>query len=479
MRGRRSGARPTHPRTLALGAALAVTVGILAVFFADTRPPRRPPPPRGRNLIVVLVDTLRADHLGIYGYTKRDTSPHLDAFARRGRWFSEVWSTAPWTPPSVWSIFTSTLPSVHGLNLQGDHMARLSFRPSADLHPLAEVLLNQGLRTVAFTAGGGVGANYGFGRGFEAYHAPSEVGPEDVVETTGRALAWIETHREERFFMFLHTYEVHLPNTHDVYPPEGDARERAERAYDGDLHFADAALGAFFDRLDGMGLLDTSVVMVVADHGETLHERVLGGKGVEHGHHLHDELLRVPFIVVAPGLVPAAGAIDGAVTNLDVKPTALALLGVDGAGLPMQGVDRSRSLVASAPVVPTAPIFAEAPIQGPLWWTIRTPTAKLIHSPPVAGEQFWAQTGEPAEALYDLATDPGETTNVLPSRPSEAQALRAAGEAQRATNRALRQRLGPPEMTGAPPEAEAQLRALGYLDAAAPGGTHSAPSPTP
>ncbi|MBK9966003.1 MAG: sulfatase [Holophagales bacterium] len=297
-------------------AAFRATLAALVAFgFAGRTTPDRFDP--GRIVILVVVDTLRADHVGIHGLARRDATPNLDRFARRGAWFLNAHSAAPWTPPSVQSLLTSLDPAVHGLNREGSAYAESIPRLSGRARPLAQLLAESGFRTNAITGGGGVDSRYGFDRGFESWFQPESVTGIDVESGVDKALAWLgRLAPGERAFLLLHTYEVHLPNTHHLFATEetGDDRSRASAAYDGDVAFADRELGRFFRELERTSLLPRSLVVVTADHGENLFDRVLGGRGVEHGHHLHDELTHVPLILVAPGLVPARGPIPGLVS---------------------------------------------------------------------------------------------------------------------------------------------------------------------
>lgn len=445
-------------KTVALGA-----LALAALPFAHGHRPRARAEGTdpGRHVVLVVVDTLRADHLGVGG-AARDATPGLDRLARRGRWLTEACSTAPWTPPSVMSIMTSLDPAVHGVQGDGDSLGHRRVRLAAPVRTLAQVLRERGWRTRGVTGGGGVGRRYGFERGFERYDEPSRLGGEDVVEGVDRGLAWLAgLGADERGFLFLHTYEVHQPDTHHLFAAEerGTPAQRAAAAYDGDLAFADRELGRLFDGLERRGLLERSVVVVTADHGENLHDRSVGGRPVEHGHHLHGELLHVPLIVVAPGLVPPLGALAGPVSTLDVAPTVLSLLGMAG-GLPLaQGQDLRAALQGGRSLDPDRPLFAGAPLQGPTWRAVRSGWSRLILAPPVGPTGWWSQVREPQAARYDVRADPAEM-RPLAASDAEGRRLQALlGDRERQQAARLRE-LGSPESGQQPSD---ELRALGYL----------------
>ncbi len=418
---------------------------------------------RPRDVVLIVVDTLRADHVGLYGYDA-DTTPSLDRFGRRGAFFAEAWSNAPWTPPSVMSLLTSLEPGVHGLDVDASQYAtRMPTLPAA-ARTWAEVLRDRGYVTWAVTAGGGVGTRYGFARGFQRFYEPSPTPPEDVRAGVERALAWLaEAPREAPLFLFFHTYEVHGPPTHGQAVAGDDAAAAARRAYDADLAFADGELGRLLAALEPR--LPGAVVVITADHGENLHDRALSAPPVGHGHHLYQELLRVPLIVVAPGLVRAGRRVECAAQLTDVMPTTLALAGVDSRGLTVQGRDLSATLRGEAACPAPIALFAAAPLQGPSWSAVRTPSLTAILAPPVSGEQWWQRVRLPAQSLFDRLRDPAETTDLAADDAARLAPLLRLLQQRRAHNAALRHRLGPTGSAEAHDAAEA-LRALGYLDAA-------------
>ena len=446
------------------GLGLAVSVVLIGLLAWVTRAdPRDQVDPR-RNIILILVDTLRADHVGLYGYEKNATTPNINRLGHQGRWFESAWSTAPWTTPSIMSLMTSLYPAVHGFNLEGHRYASVVPTLSESIHPLAELLQSNGYRTMAVTGGGGVGSVYGFDRGFDRFFEPDVVTGEGVKTGIDLALHWLKSVENDRFFLFFHTYEVHLPNTHGGLAGEGSPAEKAVTAYDSDLAFADQHLGRLFDHLETLNQLKDTLVIITADHGENLHDRILGERPVEHGHHLHDELLSVPLIFVAPGLIPAGEGIPGPVQLTDVMPTILSLVGIDIDGLILQGTDLRGILQGWAPVPLDRPVFAGAPLQGSNWHSVRTSDAKLMVTPHVDGTNWWNSLNQPAEALYLLATDPFEHDNVCGLERDITDDLKELLHDSLAADAALRRELGPVILAPSENQQMKNLVELGYLE---------------
>jgi len=416
----------------------------------------------GRDVVLIVIDTLRADHVGVYGSAPYPATPEIDRLALRGGWFTETWSSAPWTPPSIMSLMTSLEPSVHGLNLEGDRLAEtVPAFPPAGLS-LAEVLRSNGYRTLAVTAGGGAGEVFGFGLGFDRFFQPPDRPDTDVEAGVDLALEWLEEESPKPTFLFFHTYEVHLPNTHEAFAGGADPESRAVAAYASDLSVADHHIGRLFTALESSGRLDRSIVVVTSDHGENLYDRTLAGRPVDHGHHLHAELLRVPFVVVAPGLVPAGGAIVEPARLLDVFPTVCSLVGISLEGTPHQGHDLRPVLQGWGSVEPALEVYSWAPLQGPTWSVLRTSDWTYIESPEMTSDQWWGDVVVPPVALYDRADDSGEVINLAEYHPEIVAAMASRVAERQAFNAALRSDLGAGEALAV--NSEDALRELGYLD---------------
>jgi arylsulfatase A-like enzyme len=296
------------------------------------------------NLILVSIDTLRADHLSCYGY-ERPTTPHLDALAAEGTLFRSSAAAATWTLPSTATLLTGLLPDQHRLHSLEDRLA-----PS--VVTLAERLRGAGYRTAAFTDGGFVGPEWGFYQGFERYDFTRGEAwePKDAAVIAERTAQWLEDNRFQPFFLFVHTYETHQPYTRregfagpflppGYHGPLGDEvgafslvepgrsradREWAEALYDGEIARADHYLGGLLAGLVRGPLGARTAVVVTSDHGEEFLEH----GGVEHGHgKVFDENVMVPLIVRPPG--GAAGReVATPVSGADVVPILLKLAGL-------------------------------------------------------------------------------------------------------------------------------------------------------
>ncbi len=393
------------------------------VVPAQTDPP---------NLVLVVVDTLRADHLSLYGYP-RETSARLDAWASsRGVVFEKVVAPAPWTLPSHVSLFSGLDAHRHGVNR--------NLPAPASLTMMAELLRNAGYATLAVTGGGFVHPQYGFSQGFDSYWSFAvRMGFEqEINEEVARACSLLERYARRPFFLFLHTYEVHNPfrprqpyfgrfsdhpddviadgkqlpvsaedgflehrclvlkRDHEPAVPIGDDElDLAVDLYDAGIAYADSMLARVLDRLEQLGIDGRTVVVVTSDHGEML------GEHGAFGHvSLYEENLLVPLIVVDPRRqVPRR--IPDQVRLIDVMPTALELLGVD-APRDIDGVSLVRAL-DGGPVpaaAGTAVSYAGASNYG-LSVRERNRWKYIVRTVP------WPVSG-PVEWLHDLRVDPAE-----------------------------------------------------------------------
>jgi arylsulfatase A-like enzyme len=372
------------------------------------------------NVLFISIDTLRADHLGCYGY-KQPTSPNIDRFAAESVLFSDATAHAPSTEPSHASMFTSLLPVHHG-GLRAKH------RPvSEKVRMMAEILKDAGLRTVSFNGGGQVAASYGFDRGFEIYDSSTG----RFADKVGKAVLWLQNNKDQRFFMFLHTYEVHAPyapaarhmelfdagytgNLPDEIMPkllidindgvrhidEQDARHIVA-AYDAGIHSVDAAFGALHNYLKKSGLLDKTIVIFTSDHGEELGEH---GQMGRHSHALYDELLHVPLIIRLPGGRVASGVIDELVRGIDLLPTVTELLGLasleqfSGTSLvPLLGRQEAAPRLAISQLDSNEPVLPAS---------VRTKASKLI-----LGTQRFVADG--SQRCYETKVELPSRTNDL------------------------------------------------------------------
>jgi len=423
---------------------------VAAFLLAATAPAGAAP----RNVVLLSLDTLRADRVGAWG-SPRPTSPTLDAFARRGVSFERVITEASWTLPAHMTLLTGRHPTSHGVTLESRALP-------ASVSTLAERLRAAGWATAAFTEGGLVAGHFGFARGFETWDDRSR----DVRLTMYRGRRFVEGRDPARpFFLFLHTYAIHCP-----YHPRDEwaARFRTRPAADaidtegkcGNPHFNsmklrpgqvaflsdqyDAGIAAADDvvrdlslLLDEQGIRDDTIVVIVSDHGEELWEHGQIG----HERTLHLETLSVPLVVVAPGFAPRVAR--GPAGLADVVPTLLELLGlpaasdVDGASL--VGAMRGGSVATDAR-------FSELDRHVRLRSVVRG-DLHLI-----------ADLDRGTRAAHDLREDPREKTPLGPGAPGVAE-LAAVLDAHL-------EALAAPDALEAPelsPAERERLRALGYL----------------
>ncbi len=445
---------------LGLGAGLSIGCG--AEPDADE--------PFARNVVLVSIDTLRPDRLGAYGYA-RGTSPRLDALASRGLVFDDVISQAPWTAPAHAALFASTYPSVLGL---GDWQNPGRVPDAAVL--LAELLAARGFATCAITAGAFLDASFGFDQGFERYDDEFQ----RMRKTVDSGLAWLDARADgERFFLFLHTYDVHgyapppASVARLVRPYDGPLLEDAELSktvqspqrrlalerttpadrrflsdvYDAAIHSVDAQLGRLVDELDARGLLADTLVVVTSDHGEELYER--GATG--HGYTVYDENLRVPLVLAHPGLVP--GRVPDLGRLIDVAPTIAALVGSPASDVPAGWIGRAlldargRPLASRAGVPLAYSEYAHRPLVA-----LRAGSAKLV-----------LDTASGARELYDLGPDPGESVNLAGTGRAVELELTERVERLRAELERPPDSEASRDRAALDPRLAAELEALGYV----------------
>jgi choline-sulfatase len=409
--------------------ARAALAGLLAFSLAACR---RPAPSRCADCSVVLVsiDTLRADRLPAYGYAKGRT-PHLDALARRGILFEEAYSHCPLTLPAHASLLTGLLPPHHGVR------DNVGFTLEPEHRTLAARFKAAGFRTAGAVSAYVLRRQTGIAEGFDQYDDALE--SEGAVESLAavqrdgavavESLArWVESQGEARFFAFLHLYEPHTPYA----PPE---RYLGGDPYDGEVSYADELVGRLLDRVKGKGRL---IVAVTADHGEGL-----GDHGeAEHGIFLYRESVRVPFLLRLPRDAGAGRRVHAPVAQVDIPATLLDLAGVAAEGL--DGVSLRPAFSGGA--LPARRVYSETfyPRYHFGWSELTAVT-----------EGRFRFIRAPRPELYDLQDDAGEKRNVANERASAVAAMSEWLEKQWAAGD-----IAAPEHDA---ETREKLQALGYI----------------
>jgi len=408
-------------------------------------------PPRP-NIVIILVDTLRADAVG-FGGAERDTSPRLDAWARRGVVFDEATTPAGWTRTAVVSLFTGLYPAAHGVQ-DKDHVAPES------LLMLAEVLHGAGWHTAAFVSNFAVAARFGTGQGFDTFRffdkkeappgTPRKLNYLPIEYMDPEVRAFLEHPPREPFFAYVHTTDPHYPY---LPPPEylrwgTDPRAR----YDGEVLYTDRYVGEWLDAMERSGVLGRTIVVFTADHGEEFHEH--GGTG--HGITVFEECVRVPLVVWAPGLSP--GRRRALVSLVDVPPTLLEAAHVTApAGFAAEGRSLWPMIVGGDPERGWNWNYSELvyPSKG-IAFTYREGDDKVVHIVrDKLGRTDW--TG-----LYDVARDRFEQRNLASRRPERLREMRDKLRAVRQEHQREARAVANPQPLDE--EAVEQLRSLGYVD---------------
>jgi len=389
------------------------------------------------NVILIMLDTLRADTLGCYGY-RRPTSPNIDRLAAdpNSILFTRAFSSSPWTLPSHANMFTSKY-----LGMNSDYDLGRLFRKELTL---AEVLRDAGYNTVAITGGAYVSYKLGFDQGFDLYWETPELELGKIEEIYQKTIEWLERKRTHKFFLFFHTYETHTPYIRDTFAKElprgriprkfatrfaiGDLRitnivstatpqekDYVRALYDGGVMEADKYLGFLFDKLKEKGLWDNTIIIITSDHGEEFWEHF--NLGSTHGYSLYNELLHVPLIIYAPHLPIKKKSLITNVSLIDIFPTILELIGIKDFDEQKIMGSSLLPLISGEDRVKTNIIFSEFKSKGEKirLQSIITDKYKYIYS--LDGEVTTAFGGVPIsineEELFHLSYDPLERHNLI------------------------------------------------------------------
>ncbi len=455
---------------------LTVIAVALLIAACQSRAPDASPRP---NVLLLSIDSLRADRLGVYG-NERDTSPTIDRLAAQGVLFENTVSPTSWTLPAHVSLLT-------GLDQRSHRVVDVRDEMADELATLPEIFRRAGYETVGFYSGPFLHPHFGFAQGFDDYvscMSESEGSPKDLEtlhrahrDETNPALrahfgGWLERRRDRPFFAFVHMWDVH----YDYIPPEpyysmfdadydgaldgrniiGDgfpldaaARdvEYLKSLYDGEIRYTDAVLRSMLDGLDARGLLDNTWIVITGDHGEEFVEHGLKG----HQLTLYEEVVHVPLVIWSRGLAAPAKRVAQPVALSDVAPTILEVVGLE---VPA-GLD-GRSLVPLMQGRPfdRGPVFSELYIGRKLIVAAaRRGKRKLIYD--AVGDR-WAE--------YDLARDPREQSKLGVETPELKEMLAEYVNASRLALRSAKAPAAAKARADIPAGVAEKLRKLGYLD---------------
>ena len=429
---------------------LVLTVSAMVLLFPPARAQSAAP-----NVLLITIDTVRADRVGAYGYTKGAT-PTIDRLAREGVRFADATSQAPLTGPA------------HAAMLTGQYPARLGVRDNASTPlpdsatTIAEAFKAKGFRTGGFIGAFILGSEYGFAQGFDTFDASFDdfnAGSKMQAQRPGglvvdASLKWLRSGSTTPFFAWVHLYDAHTP-----YEPPAPFRSRfASAPYDGEVAYVDSCIAKLIAALEQSGQLDRTAIAVVADHGEGL-----GDHGeAEHGLFLYDSVLRIPWVLRLPGREAAGTVVKTQVRGIDVGPTLASIAGVS-----LASTDGANVMPIVRGTVPRDPAPSYAETFYPRWhfgWS----ELKSIR----VGD--WKYVDAPKPELYDLRTDAAERRNAIDARGTLAAGL--STDLGR-----IHGGFGAAATADAPPQPDAEtlarLRSLGYVGMTAPSSGGRGPDP--
>lgn len=498
---------------VACGACFAMLIGGHAIFLHTAtlgqilaRLPDSAAGPAKPNVLLLTVDTLRADRLGAYGY-HRNTSENIDRLAAEGALFQRAVAHSPWTRPSFGSIMTSRYPSQHGaFAVFGEDSSEQPLYDGGlrrEAVTMAEILSDHGYTTVAFQTNLRASRAHGFDRGFHAFIYESLfIPPIQERSVLGSLVRWaqlflgiqpkaflygfppnadkvhalfesLSPHLPQPFFIWMNLMDPHSPYvSRDRDTPIAEAGITGVHhalnadisttvlsdAYDDEIRFMDHHAGKMLDLLRSRGLLDNTIVILTSDHGEEfddhgveIHHPSTTIRGRYHGHSLYSELLHVPLIIRFPRQIPQGLRIEALARHVDILPTILDLVAIEprDPGEPFEGASLLPLMLGKA--TPRRLAYGERKLYGPPQHSIQDDRYKLI---------FEVRSGR--LELYDLDADPGEIRNLAAARQDETDRLLASLEAWTA-------RMGPalppsPAIPLEPTEDLDSLRSLGYVE---------------
>ncbi len=434
---------PTQRRSILIAAALLSTI----FAGADTAPRTETRP----NVVLITIDTLRVDYVSCYPGSKVAT-PTLDGLAADGTVFERAYSQVPMTPPSHASILTGTYPATHGLR------DFTSTGLPAGFPTLAGILKKNGYSTAAFVSAYVLDSVWGMNQGFDVYY--DHFTPKDILgvnpgnvqrkagETIDQAIAWLNAGANAPYFLWVHLYDPH----HDYNPPEPYHTRYAKDLYGGEVAYADHELGRLLQALKRRGEYDSSLIVMVSDHGESFGEH----EEYEHGFFIYESTTHIPLIVKPPRAagIPAR-RVKRIVETVDIAPTILQVTRTgEDRKRPMQGRGLLGEILGKAGVSrPTAYSETLYPLKNFGWSDLASYT-----------EDKLKYIEAPTPELYDLAADPGEKINLYPKQ-------RALADSLREKLRQFKHRFadtGENAASSMNPQRTEALRSLGYVAVTVP-----------
>ena len=418
---------------------IVIGAGALVPFLR----PRKIPITRDSrlNILLITLDTMRADRLGAYGYAKART-PNLDAIARNGVVFSNATCQVPLTLPSHCSIMTGTYPLTHGVHNNG------TYTLASDKMTLTKILKDKGFKTAAFTASFSVDSRFGLDQGFDVYDDNFlEGSPFKALNSERKAeqvfsvfSPWLDKLQEGPFFCWVHFFDPHLPYN----PPSPYREDFNDRLYDGEVAYMDYMIGELMRKIKEKNFLGRTLIIVAGDHGEAFGEKGEAG----HGIFLYDMAMKVPLIFYAENHLPTNCVIPARVRLIDIMPTVLDML-----NLPKPESAQGTSLVPYIQKKKESNLDSYIETYYPKENYGWSPLVGLI-----AGD--WKYIRAPKEELYDLKSDPNEEKNVFLSEKKTAAKLKGSLDAL------IKESIVPIAAGKRTLTAEEQdrLRSLGYVD---------------
>ena len=393
-----------------------------------------------QQVILISIDTCRADHLSCYGFN-RETTPHVDAVAREGILFLNTVSPVPLTLPAHSSMLTGTIPAYHGVH---DNM---EYQLGSSNISLPEILREKGFKTAGIVSSFVLDKQFGLDQGFDSYndhfeqeHSYLQISERQGEETTRLANAWLEGNKQERFFLFLHYYDPHT----DYRPPEPFATTFKDNLYAGEIAYTDHCIGQVIDKLKQLGIYDSALIVIVGDHGEGLGQH---GED-EHSFFIYQSTVKIPLIIKPPRWGKAQ-RVQEIVGLIDIVPTILGYLNLP-APMPLPGEDLRKYYEAKSSARQPRYLICES-----LYPTKYgcNPLLGLVSDP-------WKYIYTTNEELYQLEEDPDETINLAGQESNRARFMRNMLELLLGEQRRMEQK---DNVLTLDAQSRARLESLGYV----------------